>query len=112
MNRGSVVIATAPGFGSKPRPWVVMQAAGYLDIGTLILLPLTSETATPPSPLRPSIAPDAINGLREISEVMANLPIAIRSEKIHQHIGTLAPPDIARIEQALVLVLGIEGRVT
>lgn len=112
MNRGSVVIATAPGFGTKPRPWVVMQSTGYLDIGTLILIPLTTDAADPPSPLRPSIAPDPINGLREISEAMTNLPIAIRSNKIHQHIGVLAQADIARIEQALVLILGIEGRAT
>lgn len=89
-----------------------MQSAVYLDIGTLILIPLTSEAANPPSPLRPSFAPDADNGLRQISEAMANLPIAIRSDKIHQHIGTLAPADVARIEHALVLILGIEGRAT
>lgn len=112
MIRGSVVIATAPGFGTKPRPWVIMQSTGYLEIGTLIVIPLTSEAAIPPSPLRPSIAPDDGNGLRETSEAMANLPIAIRSDRIHRHIGTLAPPDIARIEQALVLILGIEGRAT
>ena len=112
MKRGSVVIATAAGFGTKPRPWVVIQAAGYLDIGTLILIPLTSELANPPSPLRPSIAPNADNGLRDVSEAMTNLPIAIRSDKIHQQIGTLARVDIGRIEQALVLILGIEGRAT
>ena len=112
MKRGSVVIATAPGFGTKPRPWVVMQSAGYLDVGTLILIPLTSEIADPPSPLRPSLAPNADNGLQGVSEAMTNLPIAVRSDKIHQHIGTLAPADIARIEQALVMILGIEGRAT
>ncbi len=112
MNRGSVVIATAPGFGAKPRPWVVMQSAEYLDIGRLILIPLTSEAAEPRSLVRPSITPSLENGLRDVSEAMVNLPLAIRSEKIHQHIGTLAPADLARVEQALVLILGIEGRAT
>ena len=90
VERGSVVIATAHGFGTKLRPWVVMQAGEYLAIGTLILIPSTSDASDPPSLVRPSIAPSSDNGLQEVSEAMVNLPLAIRSEKIHQH-SALSP---------------------
>ena len=52
MKRGDVVIATGPGFGTKPRPYVVVQADDYLVLPTLILLPITTELAAPPSRLR------------------------------------------------------------
>ena len=112
MKRGSVVIATAPGFGTKPRSCIVMQSDAYLQLSTIIVVPLTTSLSDPPWPLRPLIAPDADNGLRELSEAMVTVPMAVHSRKIHQQIGTLAPGDVARIEQALVLILGVEGRVT
>ena len=112
MKRGSVVIATAPGFGTKPRPCVVMQSDPCLGLTTIIAIPLTTRLSNLPWSLRPTIVPDEDNGLLEVSEAMVNVPMAVHSHKIHQHIGTLAPADIARIEQALVLILGIEGRAT
>jgi hypothetical protein len=88
------------------------QSAHYLEVGTLILIPVTSEMPDPPSPVRPLIAPTAANGLRQISEAMTALPIAVRRARILQHVGTLDARDLAPVEQALPLILGIEGRTT
>ena len=71
MKRGDVVIATGPGFGKKPRPFVVMQADDYDMLTTLILLPISTELADPPSRLRVSLIPDTANGLRAKREAQS-----------------------------------------
>jgi mRNA interferase MazF len=107
MKRGDVVIATAPGFGTKPRPYIVIQSDDYAVLTTQILMPTTSDLADPPSLLRVRIEPTQANGLREISDVMAD--ITVRVGKIHQHIGRVSAADLLRVEQALALVLGFAG---
>ena len=109
MKRGDVVIATGPGFGGKPRPNLVIQADIYLVLPTLILLPITTDLADPPSLLRVRLDPDGTNGLRETSEVMTDIPFTTRPAKVHQHVGTLAPTDLERVEEASRLVLGFAG---
>jgi mRNA-degrading endonuclease toxin of MazEF toxin-antitoxin module len=34
MKRGDVVIATGPGFGTKPRPYIVIQSNDYALLTT------------------------------------------------------------------------------
>ena len=109
MKRGDIVIATGPGFGGKPRPNLVVQANDYLVLPTLILLPITSELADPPSLLRIRLAPDETNGLREVSEVMTDIPYTTRPDRVRQRIGELARQDMDRVEDAMLLVLGFAG---
>lgn len=109
MKRGDVVIATGPGFGGKPRPNLVIQADTYLSLPTLILLPITSNLADPPSLLRVRIEPNGANGLEKLSEVMADIPFTTRPDKVHKHAGTLSPEDMERVEDAMILVLGFAG---
>ncbi len=109
MNRGDVVVATGPGFGNKPRPFVVMQADSYAMLSTVILLPITTELAVPPSRLRVRLEPDTRNGLRRLSEVMTDIPVTVRPDKVDQHVGKLNQDELRRVEQALLLVLGFAG---
>jgi mRNA interferase MazF len=109
VKRGDVVIATGPGFGTKPRPFVVMQADDYALLPTLILLPITTELADPPSELRVALEPDSANGLLKSSEVTVDIPVTTRIDKVHQHIGRLTRADMLRVERALLIVLGFAG---
>jgi mRNA interferase MazF len=109
MKRGDVVIATGPGFGTKPRPYIVIQSDDYAALTTQILLPTTTDLADPPSLLRVKIEPTPANGLLEPSEVMTDIPIATRLDKVHKHIGHVSAADLLRVEQALALVLGFAG---
>lgn len=106
MKRGDVVIATGPGFGGKPRPYAVFQADDYAALATLILLPISSTLADPPSLLRIRLDPGEANGLRAPSEVMTDIPVTTRRDRVHQNIGHLSPADMTRIEQAVLLVMG------
>ena len=109
MKRGDVVIATGPGFGGKPRPNLVIQSDDYLSLPTLILLPITFDLSDPPSLLRIRIEPDEANGLRDVSEVMTDIPVTTRPDKVHKHVGLLSAQDMERVEDAMLLVLGFAG---
>ncbi|MEY4271067.1 MAG: hypothetical protein RLZZ58_2283 [Pseudomonadota bacterium] len=109
MRRGDVVtIAAGSGIGSKPRPAVIIQADAYSDLPYVIVIMLTSDCANLPR-TRPHVAPDEQNGLRQPSDLMADIPVAVRRDKIGAVIGTLASDDLARCEAALLVVLGFAG---
>ena len=72
-------------------------------------MPITSDLSDPPSLLRVRIDPDEANGLREVSEVMTDIPVTTRRDKVHQHTGTLSAEDMERVEDAMLLVLGFAG---
>jgi len=66
---------------------------------------MTSELAE--ADFRITIEPEPETGLRVPSQVMADKPVTIRRERIGQQIGRLAPVDMARLNVALALVLGL-----
>ena len=46
-------------------------------------------------------------GLRVRSQVMADRPVAVRRERIGQRIGQLGAAELARLNVALALVMGL-----
>jgi len=72
---------------------------------SLVICPMTSELAE--ADFRITIEPEPETGLRVRSQVMADKPVTIRRERIGQQIGRLAPVDMARLNVALALVLGL-----
>jgi mRNA interferase MazF len=106
ISRGDLVIVVAPGDYGKPRPAVVVQS-NVLPEGhaSLMICPMTSELAE--ADFRITIEPEPETGLRVRSQVMADKPVTIRRERIGQQIGRLAPVDMARLNVALALVLGL-----
>jgi hypothetical protein len=56
---------------------------------------------------RVTIEPSQNNGLRVISQVMADKPVTIRRERIGRKIGHLDDKDISRLNIALAFVVGL-----
>jgi mRNA interferase MazF len=56
---------------------------------------------------RVTIDPSERNGLRVKSQPMADKPVTIRRERIGRHVGHLDDKDIARVNIALALVMGL-----
>jgi len=54
-------------------------------------------------------AADAKNGLREHSDLMADKIMTVPRARLGKRIGTVSGQDMARVEQALFLVLGLAG---
>lgn len=109
MKRGDVVtIATGGGFGGKPRPAVVVQADVFASASTVVVIPFTGELANLPL-LRLRFQPDPRNGLHAPSDLMTDLPVAARRGDVGKVIGTLPPEDMARVDRALFVFLGLAG---
>jgi mRNA interferase MazF len=107
MRRGDVVTVAAAGDYGKPRPAVIVQTDAFPEThASVVICPLTSDLADAPD-FRITIAPTPENGLRLKSQVMADKPVTVRRERIGRKIGRLGSPDMARLGNALALVLGL-----
>ena len=106
MSRGDLVIVAAPGDYGKPRPAVIVQSDAIPEShASVVICQMTSELAG--VDFRVTIEPEPETGLRVRSQVMADKPVAIRRERIGQPIGRLAAGDMARLNVALALVMGL-----
>jgi len=107
MKRGDVVTVAASGDYGKPRPAVIVQSDVFPDAhASVILCQATTALADAPD-FRITIEPNAANGFRERSQIMADKPVAVRRERVGPKIGTLAPDDMARLNAALAFVMGL-----
>jgi mRNA interferase MazF len=107
MWRGDVVIVAAGGDYGKPRPAIIVQSDAFPERhASVIVCQLTSDLADAPD-FRVTIEPDAQNGLRVLSQIMADKPVTVRRARVGQQIGRLGRPDIARLNTALAFVMGL-----
>ena len=106
MKRGDIVsVAAGSGFGSKPRPALVVQSDEFPHLTTVILALFTSELRAV-GMFRPLFAPDTANGLQAPSDLMTDILIAMPRDRVGKIIGRLSTADMARADTALLTVLG------
>ena len=106
LRRGDVVtVAAGGGFGGKPRPALVVQSDGFTELPTVVVALFTS-TLVEASLIRPRFAPDANNGLLLVSDLMADILVTVRRNQVGEVIGSLSVSELARAEQALLLLMG------
>lgn len=109
LRRGDLVTVAAKGsYTAKPRPALVIQATetlAYRDSVTLCLL--TADLIEAPL-FRVRIEPGAANGLRQVSDVMADKVLTVpRSAVSPKPFGRLTATDLARVDTALRFWLGL-----
>jgi mRNA interferase MazF len=106
MGRGELVIVAAPGDYGKPRPAVILQSNAIPEgHASVVICPMTSELVE--ADFRITIEPGPDTGLRIRSQVMADKPVTVRRERIGRRIGQLGAADMARLNVALALVMGL-----
>ena len=106
--RGDVVTVAAAGDFGKPRPAVVVQSDAFPEQhASVVVCQMTSELYEAASGFRVTIEPSAANGLREISQVMADKPVTVRRARLGQRLGRMDGADISRLNRALAFVLGL-----
>ena len=107
MRRGDVVTVAAASDYGKPRPAVIVQTDALpIEHASVVVCQMTSECSEAPD-FRVTIEPSQNNGLRVISQVMADKPVTIRRERIGRKIGHLDDKDISRLNIALAFVVGL-----
>ena len=65
---------TLQGDYGKPRPALIIQADQFADLGSVVILPLTSTMVEAPL-LRLSVEPSSHTGLRNTSQIMLDKPL-------------------------------------
>lgn len=106
MKRGEVWTVSDRGSAGKPRPCVIVQDDRFDATTSVAICAFTSdETAAPLLRLR--VEPDERNGLRAPSRVMIDKITTVRKEKLGERVGVLGAEDVARIDRALLVFLGL-----
>ncbi|HME84757.1 MAG TPA: type II toxin-antitoxin system PemK/MazF family toxin [Roseiarcus sp.] len=106
MNRGNLVIVSAPGDYGKPRPAVVVQS-DWLSANDSVLVALCTSTVLDAPFYRLDLAPSEAHGLKAPTQVMVDKIVAMPREKCGAIIGRLDEREIAVLNHMLAVVIGI-----
>lgn len=108
MRRGDLVTVALQGDYGKPRPALIVQANQFDNLGSVVILPLTSTLIDAPL-LRPTVEPSPDNGLRAPSQIMLDKPMTVKTEKIGPSFGHLDDLAMIGVSRSLALLLGLAG---
>ena len=109
MKRGEVWTASGgPDYASKPRPVVILQDDRFEYTASITICPLTTNRADAPL-LRPNVSPTDRNGLKAPCRLMVDKITTIPKAKLSARIGRLDDPDIAMLDRAVLVFLGLAG---
>jgi len=109
LKRGDIyTAATGSGYGSKPRPVLIIQADAFRMMSKTLVI-LIGQPVEGAGAIRVLLEPDATNGLREVSEVMVDAILPVRPENFGRHVGSVSDSDLRRVEHALLVFLGINS---
>ena len=107
MRRGEVwTVSGGADYAGKPRPVVVVQDDGFEPIDSITLCPFTTDT-TIAQLFRVPVDPNPRNGLRQPSHVMVDKVTTVPKTKIGTRIGRLDYADILRLNDAILVFLGL-----
>lgn len=105
MNRGDIVTVALQGEFGKPRPALVLQSDAFnASHATITVVPISSTIV--PAPLfRITLEPSAANGLRRVSQVMADKIISVRRDRLGGKIGVVESETMTRVARSVALWL-------
>jgi mRNA interferase MazF len=106
LKRGDIWTVSGGDFLGKPRPAVVVRADAFGDGDSVTLCGFTTDSVEA-SFVRLEVVPTPENGLRENSWLMADKLASVRLSKVGRRIGRLGRADMARLNRALIVYLGL-----
>ena len=106
MKRGEVWTVSGPGYAGKPRPAVIVQDDRFDATASITLCVFTTDPTDAPL-FRILIEPSETNGLKAPSRLMADKLTTVLKERLGKKIGDLCKDDMTRLEQALMVFLGM-----
>lgn len=106
MKRGEVWTAAAgQDYGGKPRPAVIIQD-DRIETASITVCGFTTSSAEAPT-VRPLVSPSDENGLTVPSKLMADKIMTIPRGKLGRRIGKLSDADMAGLNEAILVFLGL-----
>ena len=109
MKRGEIwTVAGAKDYAGKPRPAVILQDDRFDATTSITICVFTSDSSVAPL-FRIPVTSSARNGLNTDSRLMVDKITTVGKQKLGQRIGELEADDMARINQAIIVFLGLAG---
>lgn len=107
MRRGDIYIAAARGADTgKPRPVVIVQDDRFDATASITVCPLTTDPVEAPL-TRIMLEPAETAGIEYPSRIMVDKITTVPRANARNRLGRLADSDLARLNRALVVFLGL-----
>ncbi|MCM0019288.1 MAG: type II toxin-antitoxin system PemK/MazF family toxin [Tagaea sp.] len=107
MKRGEIwTIAGEKDYSGKPRPAVIVRDDAFERLESVTVCNFTTNAIDLPD-IRVQVEPSPLNGLHEVSRLMVEKVTSVRKTKLGKRIGRLGDADMARLDQRLLVYLGL-----
>jgi mRNA interferase MazF len=107
MKRGDVwTVSSGKNYAGKPRPVVIVQDDNFAGTDSITICAFTTDPTDAPL-FRLPVEPNQRNGLRAVSRLMVDKITTVPKSKLGARIGQLNDEDIGRLNQAMMVFLGL-----
>jgi mRNA interferase MazF len=107
MRRGDIwTVAGGRDYAGKPRPVVIVQDDSFDATDSITICVFTTDETQAPL-FRLPVEPNDRNGLLATSRLMVDKITTVSKSKVGEQIGRLDGEDILRLNQAIVVFLGL-----
>lgn len=107
MRRGDIwTVAAGQDYSGKPRPVVIVQDDSFDATGSITICAFTTDPTDAPL-FRLPVEPNERNGLRTACRLMVDKITTVPKSRVGAHIGRLDDEDILRLNQAILVFLGL-----
>jgi len=109
MKRGDIwTVAGGKDYAGKPRPVVVVQDDSFDATDSITICAFTTDETEAPL-FRLPVEPNERNGLRTACRLMVDKITTVPKTKVGARVGRLDDEDILRLNQAVLVFLGLAG---
>jgi mRNA interferase MazF len=107
MKRGDIwTVAGGKDYAGKPRPVVIVQDDSFDATNSITICAFTTDETEAPL-FRLPVEPNERNGLRTACRLMVDKITTLPKPKIGARLGRLDDEDILRLNQAVLVFLGL-----
>lgn len=107
MKRGDVwTVAGGKDYAGKARPVVILQDDSFDGTESITICAFTTDDTDTPL-FRLPVEPNERNGLRVPCSLMVDKVTTVPKSKVGAHIGRLDDEDVLRLNQAVLVFLGL-----
>ena len=107
MRRGAIWTASGgKDYAGKPRTVVIVQDDSFSATDSITICAFTSDPTDAPY-LRVPVEPSETNGLKSTSRIMVDKITTMHRSKLGTRIGQLGENDMIRLNQAIIVFLGL-----
>jgi mRNA interferase MazF len=107
MRRGEIwTVSGGKDYAGKPRPVVIVQDDSFDATDSITICAFTTDETDAPL-FRLPVEPSERNGLRSPCRLMVDKVTTVPKSKVGSQIGRLDDEDVLRLNQAVIVFLGL-----